>query len=209
MIVQFVTQLEGFAKKLEEAKAAVYKVNRRFMPNWMLVSPDMMPIITFVPGFKPASNSVANGPYIAGEVAGMKVIVSPALVDGKVCYLGVLGADGKTGVGVYAPYMPLVPTQLLGFADGTMSQGFSSMYDMKILNPALLAKITVTNGDNAALYKESVQSLVTNQTKDLYLGVFFKFTNSMLFYIILVWIGMNYINISQKKNLNENLVEQG
>ena len=64
MIVQLVTQLEGFAKKLEEAKAAVYKVNRRFMPNWMLVSPDMMPIITFVPGFKPASNSIANGPSL-------------------------------------------------------------------------------------------------------------------------------------------------
>ena len=55
---------EGFAKKLEEAKAAVYKVNRRFMSNWMLVSPDMMPIITFVPGSKPASNSVANGPSL-------------------------------------------------------------------------------------------------------------------------------------------------
>ena len=68
MIVQFVTQLEGFAKKLEEAKAAVYKVNRRFMPNWMLVSPDMMPIITFVPGFKPASNSVANGPSLVYQV---------------------------------------------------------------------------------------------------------------------------------------------
>ena len=34
----------------------------------------------------------------------MKVIVSPAL-GGQVCYLGVLGADGKTAVGVYAPYI--------------------------------------------------------------------------------------------------------
>ena len=49
--------------------------------------------------------------------------------------------------------MPLVPTQLLGFADGTMSQGFSTLYDMKILNPALLAKIQVTNGDDAAAIK--------------------------------------------------------
>lgn len=30
--------------------------------------------------------------------------------------------------------MPVVPTQLLGFADGTMSQGFSTMYDMKLLS---------------------------------------------------------------------------
>ena len=100
----------------------VYKRNNRFMPNWMLVSPDIMPILTFVPGFKAANNAIANGPFVAGTVAGMKVIVSPALGD-QVCYLGVLGADGKTAVGVYAPYMPLVPTQLLGFADGLMSQG--------------------------------------------------------------------------------------
>lgn len=39
--------------------------------------------------------------------------------------------------------MPIVPTQLLGFADGTMSQGFSTMYDMKILNAALLAKVEI------------------------------------------------------------------
>ena len=30
--------------------------------------------------------------------------------------------------------MAIVPTQLLGFADGAMSQGFSTMYDMKLLN---------------------------------------------------------------------------
>ena len=101
--------MEGFAKKLEEAKAAVYKVNRRFMPNWMLVSPDMMPIITFVPGFKPASNSIANGPYIAGTLNGLKVIVSPQLIAEEkesveaVGYFGVLGADGKTATGVFAP----------------------------------------------------------------------------------------------------------
>ena len=140
---------EGFARKLEQAKAAVYKETRRFMPNWMVVSPDIMPILTFVPGFKAASAAIANGPYIAGEVAGMKVIVSPAL-EAKTCILGVLGADGKTAVGVYAPYMPIVPTQLLGFADGTMAQGFSTMYDMKILNPALLAKIDVVEGNDAA-----------------------------------------------------------
>ena len=34
--------------------------------------------------------------------------------------------------------MPVVPTQLLGFADGGMSQGWSTMYDCKILNADLL-----------------------------------------------------------------------
>lgn len=136
----------------------VYKATRRFMPNWMLVSPDMMPILTFVPGFKAASSAIANGPYLAGEVAGMKVFVSPALED-KVCILGVLGNDGKTAVGVYAPYMPLVPTQLLGLPDGTMEQGFSTMYDMKILNPMLLAMIKVEDGNNHFLGDVNVLSM--------------------------------------------------
>ena len=35
---------------------------------------------------------------------------------------------------VYAPYMAIVPTSLLQFADGATSQGFSTLYDLKLLN---------------------------------------------------------------------------
>ena len=47
--------------------------------------------------------------------------------------------------------MPIVPTQLLGFADGRMSQGFSTLYDMQIINPLLLSKIEIKEGDNRFL----------------------------------------------------------
>jgi hypothetical protein len=147
--ISYSMKAEGFARVLEQAKAAVYKKTGRWMPNWMLVGPEVMPILSFVKGFQPAANAVVNGPYVAGTVAGLKVIVSPML--GKECLLGVLGADGKTATGVYAPYMPIVPTQLLGFADGTMSQGFSTLYDMKILNPALIGKIEIVEGNNMFL----------------------------------------------------------
>jgi len=147
--ISYSQKAEGFARAIEQAKALVYKATGRFMPNWMLVSPDVMPILVFVPGFQAASNSIANGPYVAGTVGGMKVIVTPS-IQGRKCYLGVLGNDGKTAAGIFAPYMPLVPTQLLGFADGRMSQGFSSLYDMQIINPLLLATITVAEGNGAA-----------------------------------------------------------
>jgi len=150
--ISYSMKAEGFARKLEQAKMIVYKATNKFLPNWMLVSPDVMPILTFVKGFEPAANAVANGPYVAGTVSGMKVIVSPILGE-KVCYLGVLGNDGKTAVGVFAPYMPIVPSQLLQFADFRNSQGFASMYDMKIINPLLLAKIEVKEGNNAAMYE--------------------------------------------------------
>ena len=153
--ISYSMKAEGFARKLEQAKMLVYKATNKFLPNWMIVSPDMMPILSFVKGFQEANNAIANGPYVAGTVSGMKVIVSPIL-EGKVCYLGVLGNDGKTAVGVFAPYIPIIPSQLLQFADFRMSQGFATMYDMKVINPLLLAKIEVKDGDAAALYKELV-----------------------------------------------------
>ena len=40
--------------------------------------------------------------------------------------------------------MPVVPTQLLGYADGAMSQGWSTMYDLKLLNKNLIVSGRVT-----------------------------------------------------------------
>ena len=40
--------------------------------------------------------------------------------------------------------MPVVPTQLLQFADGATSQGFSTLYDLKPLNENLVVAGKVT-----------------------------------------------------------------
>lgn len=160
--VSYSMRAESFAKTLEDAKMAVYKRTNRWVPNYMIISPEVLPIMNFVPGFKAADYSVANGPFLAGTISNMKVFVSPALTvlpgetpvkahEGAeyvgLCILGVLSPDGKTATGVYAPYMPIVPTQLLQFADGANSQGFATMYDMQFLNSALLASISVFKSD--------------------------------------------------------------
>ena len=62
----------------------------------------------------------------------LKVYVSPLLEAGKFI-IGVNGNDLQTSAAVYAPYMPIVPTQLLGLPDGTMTQGFATLYDLKLL----------------------------------------------------------------------------
>lgn len=41
--------------------------------------------------------------------------------------------------------MSIVPTAALNFADGGVSQGFATMYDLKVLNPELVAGGQVTN----------------------------------------------------------------
>ena len=127
----------GFAAKLEEYKMALYSRTKKFTPNFMVCAPDVMPILQFVPGFQAASVNDVNGPYFAGTVSGLKVYVTPNIDAGEF-FLGVNQGAMQASAGVYAPYMPVVPTQLLGFADGAMSQGWSTLYDAKILNADLL-----------------------------------------------------------------------
>ena len=134
---------EGFAEMVAIAGAKIYEKTQRYEPNYMLIARDVLPILGFIKGFTAANASKVNGPYFAGTLNGVKVYVSPALEKGEYV-LGVNDGDLNCSAAVYAPYMPIVPTQLLGHADGSMSQGFSTLYDLKILNKDLLVKGKVT-----------------------------------------------------------------
>lgn len=124
---------EAFSEIIARAKAIIYKRTQKFAPNYMVCGADVLTILPFVKGWTPAPAAVVNGPYFAGTVDSLKVFVSPALADGEF-FFGVNGNDLQTSAAVYAPYMAVVPTQLLGLPDSTMTQGFSTMYDMKLLS---------------------------------------------------------------------------
>ena len=128
---------ESFIECIENAKVAVYNKTQKFMPSYMLAASDVLPVLAFVPGFKASSLSNVAGPFMAGTLNGLKIIVSPSLGAGE-WFLGINGNDLSTSAAVYAPYMPIIPTQLVGYADGGMSQGFSTMYDLKALNEQLV-----------------------------------------------------------------------
>lgn len=124
---------EGFNKIINNAKAIIYQRTQKFAPNYMVVGSNVMTILPFMSGWNAAPMGIVNGPYFAGTLSGLKVYVSPA-IDPNDFFFGVNGSDLQTSAAVYAPYMSIVPTQLLGFPDGTMTQGFSTMYDMKLLS---------------------------------------------------------------------------
>lgn len=139
---------EGFAEIVDIASSKVYKKTKRFAPTYMLCARNVINVLQFVPGFKAASTSKINGPYLAGTLAGLKVFVTPNIEDGKFV-LGVNGDDFMSSAAVYAPYMAVVPTQLLGYADGAMSQGFSTMYALEMLNKDLLIAGRITKEESA------------------------------------------------------------
>lgn len=113
---------EGFSEITALAASIIYQKTQRYMPNYMLIAPDILPILGFVKGWQAASVSRVNGPYFAGTLNGLKVYVTPNIETGKFV-IGVNDGDFAASAAVYAPYMPIVPTQLLGHADGSMSQG--------------------------------------------------------------------------------------
>ena len=109
----------------------------------MIIASNVLPILTFIKGFTAAPAGSINGPYFAGTLNSLKVFVTPNITPGHFV-VGVNGDDMMSSAAVYAPYMAVVPTQLLGFADGAMSQGFSTMYDLQLLNKDLLVAGRVT-----------------------------------------------------------------
>ena len=105
----------------------------------MLIASDVLPVLTFINGFQAAPAGQINGPYLAGTLNSLKVFVSPAMEPGTFC-IGCNGSDMMSSVAVYAPYMAIIPTQLLQYADGGTAQGFSTLYDLKVLNKNLIVR---------------------------------------------------------------------
>jgi hypothetical protein len=134
---------QGFMEIVEDAKRIVYDRTKRFVPNYMICASDLIPVFSFIRDWNPAPVSDVNGPYFAGTLGSLKVFVSPALEAGKFI-VGVNGSDMMSSAAVYAPYMAVVPTMLLQYADGGTSQGWSTMYDLKMLNANLLVSGGIT-----------------------------------------------------------------
>ena len=146
---------EGFSEIVEIARQVVYDRTKRFAPNYMLIASDVLPILTFIKGFKAAPAGQINGPYFAGTLNSLKVFVSPVMNSGEFA-IGVNGDDMMSSVAVYAPYMAIVPTQLLQYADGGTSQGWSTMYDLKVLNDQLIVAGKVDTEAKAVVYTAQV-----------------------------------------------------
>ena len=127
----------GFLEVIEEAKAIIYYRTKKFHPNYMVIASDVLPVLRFINGFTAVKNAKMNGPYKVGELDGLNVYVSPILASGEF-FLGLNGNDMMSSAGVYAPYMAIVPTQLLGTPDGALQQGFSTWYAKSLLNDLLL-----------------------------------------------------------------------
>lgn len=143
---------EGFAEIVDIASAEIYAKTKRFSATYMLCARDVINVLGFIKTWKSSNSSKINGPYFAGTLNGIKVFVTPNIEEGHFV-LGCNGEDMMSSAAVYAPYMAVVPTQLLGYADGGMNQGFSTMYALEMLNADLLVAGHIYSADQVVTTK--------------------------------------------------------
>ena len=154
----------SFAEKIEKGKQIIYDRTRRFAPTYMLIASDVLPVLAFVDGYKSDNATTVNGPYKAGTFNGLGVYVTPNIASGRYL-LGVNGNDMMTSVAVYAPYMSIVPTQLLQYADGGTNQGFSTLYALEVLNADLIVAGEVTNDANTTVFNTEESPVFTKEVQ--------------------------------------------
>lgn len=133
----------GFLNTIDKGSAIIYNRTQKYEANFMVCARNVITILSVLDAWKPSGDKKV-GPYYAGTLNGLKVYVSPFLgkVDKYEFFLGFNDNDLNTSPAVYAPFMAIVPTQLIGMPDSSMQQGFATMYDLKALpgNSLLLVK---------------------------------------------------------------------
>lgn len=102
--ISLAEHLESFAYVIENAARIIYQRTQKYRPNYMIIAPDVLPVVAFLKGYQALGNAVANGPYQAGTYNGMKVFVSPNIAAGRFV-LGLHDGDMAASAAVYAPYM--------------------------------------------------------------------------------------------------------
>jgi hypothetical protein len=134
----------GFLKVIADAKTIVYKKTQKVRPNFMVCAPDVEACLQIMEAYKASGNEKVMGPYKSGALNGMPVFVHPALEEGTF-FLGTNTGDATATAAVFAPYMPIIPSSLIDWPDGSTMQGWASMYDLQILNKDLLVAGRIVN----------------------------------------------------------------
>lgn len=153
---------ETLQVKIAEANAKLFSVTQKFHGNYLLVGPSGLRFFSMMNGFKMLTGTkFGYGPYVAGELGGVKVICTPTITNDDM-YLGVNTPEASAVL--FGTYMPILPTQLLQFADGGTSQGWSTLYDVVRLNDNLVVKIAVVDAMDPAVLIQAAAKPGANQT---------------------------------------------
>lgn len=135
---------DSFMATLAEGDAAIFAATQRFNPNFIICGTDVAAVITVMRNFDGAAGSTAVGPHLIGVLGGKyKVYVVPQM-KANTFVMGYKGGNFLETGYVYAPYMPVLSTQMVTLANMTGQQGYATSYGKRMVNNKLYIRGTIT-----------------------------------------------------------------
>lgn len=124
---------DSFAITIEEGNAKIHQATRRVSGNFIVCGTQAAVIIKANRQFVSAHPSDVTGPYFAGTLGVNKVFVNPEY-DQYAFLIGYKGDNLLNAGYVYAPYMPIMTTELVQLEDMAGRKGWATMYGKLMLN---------------------------------------------------------------------------
>lgn len=142
--VSLVDHYNSFPITLSKVGNAMYYNTKMARPNFYVLGETAANVVESLARFKSAGAVDPKGPYLAGYLGDMPVYKSPSIpTDGYLA--GYKGTSLFDSGYIYAPYMPIMTTQLLMDETFTGRQGFASSYGKRMTNTDFYSANTITN----------------------------------------------------------------
>ena len=135
-----------FELMLYQGASVMQNATGRYAPTHILTDSFGLWVLKGIPGFKEKAAANKTGSYVAGEVAGMKVIVATRshLQPGQIILIH-RGADKLDAPGVYAPYIPITSTEWVPSQELGDKKTYYTWFANQITNPSLMLSIMITD----------------------------------------------------------------
>lgn len=138
--VNLVDHYDSFYAKLTEGKNIIFGATQRYNPNFICCGLNVASVIEVMRNFDGTGAGNGVGPHFIGTLGGTyKIYVVPAM-NPDTFVMGFKGNNFLETGYVYAPYMPVLSTDLLTTADMVGQQGYATSYAKKMVNAKLYLK---------------------------------------------------------------------
>ncbi len=127
--------LNMFKLKLGQASADIYQRTGLAKGNRLVVGTNAAQYISMLNGFVSEQADDSVGPYKLGRVDNFEVFVAPSYDPNK-WVMASKSSDIRRNSALYGEYLPITQTDPIGLANGSVQQGYASMYSLEIVNPA-------------------------------------------------------------------------
>lgn len=143
--VNQIDHYDSFYTKIVEGSNQIFAATRKARANFMVCGINVASVLQVMRNFSGSEDTTAIGPHFIGTLSnGIKVYVNPNY-DANTFVLGYKGATLIDAGYVYAPYMPILTTDMVTLSDDFASrQGWATTYGTKMVNPRLYVKGRIT-----------------------------------------------------------------